>query len=81
MASGMWHVASGKWLHLAADPTHCLICNCQPAATADSRIDSLLSLLILIVAFCFPMGIDPPCVACTIYGLKFSIMFNLISKH
>jgi len=35
-------------------PVVVLICNCQLAVTSDSRIDSLLSLLIfiLIVAFC-----------------------------
>lgn len=36
-------------------PSHqvCLICNCQLAVRVDSCIDSLCSLLILIVAFCF----------------------------
>lgn len=53
VACGKWQVALFGCLVPYPDSAYCLICNCQLAVTADSRIDSLLSLLILIVAFCF----------------------------
>lgn len=49
----MWQVALFGCRVPSPYSAHWLICNCQLAVTADSRIDSLLSLLILIVAFCF----------------------------